>query len=570
MRNPNYYLTIRALMMARFRQDWERIESGDYNKNPEELLQYRRSLRRQAIDGTYVKSFGEKVIANFLFEHDLEYTYERFFKWSDGGSYHPDFTLKYYKIVIEYFGLQGDPDYDVLSDGKRRYWQKNPSWRFLEFSPDILRNEGADAFCAHLKRSLEACGVKCDRLSEDEIWRRIKDRPHTIYRFTRVVVGFIQRCRKRSLSSEQLAEIVQRHSCENEIERQFLDLVQVFYRSYLEKLRASGQEDFDGLMQKAAQLVDAGKTLFHRLSGSGDLKQLRYVFIDEYQDFSDLFYRLISALRAQNPSVQFFCVGDDWQAINGFAGSDLSFYQKFTQYFPAAAILTIATNYRSSPAIVDVSNNLMRGLGTPARAHKQTVDHVQIGDLKSFQSTPEEKEKHQHDTFTPAVLRLVKRATEERKKVVLLSRANTLPWYIHYQQEKYPSDGKTLDRFLKLIHAHLPEASREDVSISTAHSYKGLDKEMVILLDAIPRHYPLLHPDWIFTRVLGDSIEQMIAEERRLFYVALTRAIEQLVILTEGANRSPFLNDLEKHRRLPVLDWSSYLPTESITIKVGN
>lgn len=570
VRNPKYHDAIRALMMARFRRDWERIESGGYDKSPKEMLRYRHSLPREAMDGTYVKSFGEKVIANFLFEHDIQYRYERAFKWWDSSNYRPDFTLEQHNIVIEYFGLQGDPDYDALSDGKRKYWQNKTEWRFLEFFADILRYEGEAAFCDHLKHTLESCGVKCNRLSEDEIWRRIKDRPHTIDRFTKAVVGFIQRCRKQSLNSEQLAEMIRCHPCADGIEQQFLDLVQVFYRGYLERLQTTGEEDFDGLMQKAAQVVSAGQTIFRRQSGTGDLRRLRYVLIDEYQDFSDLFHRLISAIQVQNPQAQFFCVGDDWQAINGFAGSDLSFYQKFTQYFQAASTLKITTNYRSTSTIVRVGNDLMQGLGTPARVYQQTSGKVEIVNLDSFRPTIKEKEEHRSDDFTPAVLRLLRKLIQDGKEVVLLSRKNSLPWPIYDGQKSYASSGKTLDRFLELIRSYLPETSRSAVTISTAHGYKGLEKKVVILLDAVPCCYPLLHPDWIFTRILGDSLEQIIAEERRLFYVALTRAVEQVFIITEGRNRSPFLDDLEQQRNLPRLNWSDYVSTESITVKVGN
>jgi DNA helicase-4 len=113
--NPYYYEKIRALMMAHFREDWERIVLGGYDKSPEEMLLYRRSLPREGLDGTYLKSFGEKAIADFLFEHDIKYKYERNFWWH-GINYRPDFTIENNQgkgIVIEYFGLQGDPDYDA-------------------------------------------------------------------------------------------------------------------------------------------------------------------------------------------------------------------------------------------------------------------------------------------------------------------------------------------------------------------------------------------------------------------------------------------------------------------------
>ena len=131
--------------------------------------------------------------------------------------------------------------------------------------------------------------------------------------------------------------------------------------------------------------------------------------------------------------------------------------------------------------------------------------------------------------------------------------------------------GKSeFDRFLELVRSHFPTELAKKVTISTVHKYKGLQKDVVIVLDAIPRRYPLVHPDWIFTRIFGDSIERVVAEERCLFYVALTRAVEDLFILTEKDNFSPFLEDLEKNIELSRLAWSDYPSTKYITIRVGN
>ena len=584
--DPRHYDKIRSLMMAYFRADWEHII-----RPPEEMLRYRRSLIRESLDGKYVKSFGEKVIANFLFEHDVEYKYERNFPWN-GIPYRPDFTIftgDNRGIVIEYFGLEGDPDYDAMSEEKRNYWRNKPKWRLIELSPNDLRSNGIEGFYTLLKQKLEDCEIPCNRLSEEEIWQRIKD-VRAIDRFTAVVKGFIQRCRKLSLTPEQLSERVNEHDCYSDVEQRFLDLAQVFYKSYLECLQEIGEEDFDGLMQKAAEIVTAGETVFRRKPSSGDLKRIRYVLIDEYQDFSELFHRLVQAIREQNSRARFFCVGDDWQAINGFAGSDLRFFQKFEQFFEDSRELPVATNYRSARAIVDVgnalmkgqgtparvdrrlrllgqlgNNALMKGQGTPARAHKKMTGKVIIADLSTFEPTPQEEEENSGDNLTPAVLRLVNKAINDNKNVVLLSRnnrLNSLPWYVNYKDSK-------LDRFLELLRAHLPDELAEKVTISTTHKYKGLQKDVVVVLDAVPRRYPLIHPNLIFTRIFGDSIERVVDEERRLFYVALTRAAEELFILTEKDSFSPFLEDLEKN--IERLEWSDYPPLEgSITIRVGN
>lgn len=570
-RDPDYYEKIRALMMAHFREDWERIASGGYNKNPEEMLRYRRSLPKESLGGEYLKSFGEKVIADFLFEHNINYKYERNFWWG-GINYRPDFTIENQKIVIEYFGLQGDSDYDAMSEQKRKYWQENPDWHLLEFFPIYLKNGEVEAFCAMLKQSLEDFGITCERLSEEEIWQRIKVR--AIDRFDKAIKGFTQRCRKLSLTPERLVKIADSHSCASDVERRFLELAQTFYKSYLERLQATGEEDFDGLMQKAAQIVASGQTVFRRKSGTGDLKRLRYVFIDEYQDFSGLFYHLIEAVREQNSQTHFFCVGDDWQAINGFAGSDLRFYQNFAQFFQPSRKLNIATNYRSATSIVDIGNTLMQGFGNPARAHKSISGIVEIADLGTFKPTQKELEEHPGDSLTPAVLRLVDKAIKEDKDIVLLSRKNSLPWYVNYGERRSKSRDGALDSFLQKVRSYLPENLRHKVTISTAHKYKGLEKKVVIILDAVPRCYPLIHPDLIFTHVFGDSLKRVVDEERRLFYVALTRAVEHLFILTETNNLSPFLEELKSRKTIPSLNWSDYPPlvgsTQRITVRVGN
>ena len=384
VRDPCYLDEIRTLMMAYFRSDWERIVSGGYDRTPEEMLRYRRSLSRESLDGKYVKSFGEKVIANFLFEHDVKYRYERNFWWK-GVNYRPDFTIftgDNRGVVIEYFGLEGDPDYDDMSEAKRGYWRNKPNWKLLDYSRHDLAVDGEKGLCTRLKQDLERLGIACEQLSEDEIWNRIKDR--AIDELAGVVRGFIQRCRKLSLTSEQLSEMVNNYDCIDDVEQRFLDLAQVFYLSYLEYLQATGEEDFDGLMQKAAEIVAAGETKFRRKSETGDLKRIQYVLIDEYQDFSELFHRLMQALQVQNPGARFFCVGDDWQAIHGFAGADLHFFKEFKHIFQVPRRVHMVTNYRSAKAIVDVGNALMKDEGTPGQAHKTARGKVVIADLAAF------------------------------------------------------------------------------------------------------------------------------------------------------------------------------------------
>ena len=570
---PEFKEQIRKLMLAHFREDWNRIIQGCYDQSKEEFLQFRRSLPLESLRGEYVKSFGEKVIANFLFEHDIAYKYERNFWWS-GINYRPDFTIFQTPksgIIIEYFGLKGDSDYDEMSEQKRAYWDTRDSWTLIEFSPHNIVANGVDSFLELLKERLENQSIPCLRLSEDEIWQRIKDR--AIDKFTDATVGFIGRCRKQSLNPSELRSRIDCYSPLSPVEEAFLNLAHRLYVAYLNRLSATGEEDFDGLMQRAAATISSGQTLFQKKSGSGDLVSLRYVCIDEFQDFSDLFYRLLNSIRKQNPRIELFCVGDDWQAINGFAGSDLRFFENFTNYIGESRQLYISTNYRSSNAIVAIGNALMVGLGKPAIAHKRSAGKVLVSDLNKFEPSKLEKERHPGDNITPAVLRLVGKALADGLAVVMLCRRNALPWFVSYR-DQVVDDSRGLTRYLNLIRSYFPKEFEKRITISTAHKYKGLEKPMVIVLDAVARSYPLIHPDWIFSRIFGDSPEKITKEERRLLYVALTRAIETLVIITDGRNKSPFLEELECRQTLNKINLADYRSVRGATtrllVKVGN
>jgi DNA helicase IV len=72
----------------------------------------------------------------------------------------------------------------------------------------------------------------------------------------------------------------------------------------------------------------------------------------------------------------------------------------------------------------------------------------------------------------------------------------------------------------------------------------------------------------VFSRILGDSLEKVTEEERRLLYVAVTRAVDKLVIFTDGKNKSPFLHDLERAKSLAVINWESYPPVRGATARL--
>lgn len=576
IRSEEYGSRIRDLMLAHFREDWERIVNGRFQLSMDEFLAHRRSLPRESLNGDFVKSFGEKVTANALFEHGVEYKYERNFRWN-GVNYRPDFTIldgANGGVIIEYFGLQGDPDYDEMSNEKRMFWAARDEWKFLEFSPLELAQKGEDGFISGLLDDLQAAGVPCMRRSEEEIWELVKMR--AMDRFTGAMKTFVGRCRKKNLSPDNLEVMIEAHSPCSNAEELFLGVAASVYGSYLQRLASRSKEDFDGLIWRAVSKVRDGQTRFVRNKGKekGNIINLRYVMIDEFQDFSAMFNEFIAAIRSINPGAQFFCVGDDWQAINGFAGSDLQYFTYFSRYFHNHSQCYIRTNYRSSKSVVEVGNALMQGRGPTAQPSRSENGRVWLCKLNEFRPTASEQMRHNGDEITPAILRLVKCFLDEGQKVVILSRRHGLPWYVGYQKEM-GKKTEPLMRFREHLRSFLPEDNHHRIKVSTAHGYKGLEESAIIIIDAVKGSYPLIHPNWVFLRLFGDTIGSIDDEERRLFYVAITRAKESLAIVTEKGSESPYLDDVRREVRINSLKWGALSPIPSldgarIEIRVSN
>jgi DNA helicase-4 len=161
------------------------------------------------------------------------------------------------------------------------------------------------------------------------------------------------------------------------------------------------------------------------------------------------------------------------------------------------------------------------------------------------------------------VLRLVRSFLDRGLDVQMLSRRNGIPWYVNYDKGT-TGVGDALAHFEEHIRSFLPEEDRGRISVSTTHRYKGLEQLAVIVLDAIERSYPLINPNWVFLRIFGDSIGRIEDEERRLFYVAVTRARESLALVTEARAESPYLGEICRQVPVDLLQWDRLAPVPSL------
>lgn len=552
--------------------------------------QFIRNSRYQTLKGDYVRSIPEKIIADFLFEHGIKYKYERHFylnkvdrghhglspeefvaysKIPNGkGETVPDFHLEDYDIIWEHWAITGREtlaekinfikevgDYDTYKrtmDWKRAFWNK---WRhkltikqpnkfdfksvkkLIETDPTFFENGSREGYENQLKILLESNGIKCIKRSEDEImrdvWKRVRDK------FTKQMCQFIDKYQQIFLESSD-DFIAEANSIDDGREKSFLRLGYLVYNDYV-KILANGSPDysefeeykldFNQCLNFAAKKIDSGEY-------DHSILQLKWILIDEYQDFSELFYNLIKAILSRNPKIKCFCVGDDWQAINRFAGSDLKFFLDFKNYFPESAAFNIGTNYRCENHIVYNAGQFMarEGIkGTPQRGFlKDTgtfleipIDNVKFDeDIGEYEWLVSEggpwEQSDRIDRLT--VQAYMKKCSSiinanPGKKIMILNRKSNFL-------------GKKLDEIERILkHPKLCKEKSPEIYVKTVHRSKGEEADIVILTEVDENSFPIYHPDSNLFNVFGENEFTIMEDEARLYYVALTRAKHSIFIL---------------------------------------
>lgn len=298
-----------------------------------------------------------------------------------------------------------------------------------------------------------------------------------------------------------------------------LQILYNVFAKYQEELRDRGLVNFNQMVARAANELKGKNTPY------------KYILVDEYQDFSLLFLNLILALRRTCPEAKLLAVGDDWQAINRFAGSDVEYFLHFSKYFPEDnARLFIPTNYRSGKMIVKNANYFM------SRALKDYKGCKSGGKKKAriYVRDIQKNKTHQTDdlpllleNYLHTALEIIQKNRD--KSIMILHRNNDLS-FRGYNLDSF----ETMLKNLVIKNQLMSKADAERlISTSTIHKSKGLEADIVILLEIDAEKFPGKDKtDGLYT-IFGDTKKNQFYDEARLFYVALTRPREKLYILSK-------------------------------------
>lgn len=521
---PSY----RKLMIKHFETDWlELLRVQTSGTNPELAAEYARSPR-VTLAGHSVKSRGEKLIADFLFKRDINYWYEEPTPLDNTVTY-PDFTIyskgEKPKLIIEFFGIEGVLTYNQNSKRKEREYSERKIPILSLLPEDIATGEFKQKITDFL---LENNYSRKDvtELSTEALWEKIQVRGKT--QFNKAVLSFINRSYQQFLSPDDLEKQLP-HSLTgvllDENVQQFSSLSSKIFRQYLYLLAQQKKTDFYLVLQNATALLRKGVRTIKGTDKVRNLERITHIFVDEFQDFSLLFQELVDQLLiAAKEAPSLIAVGDSWQSINSFMGSDESIINNFLQRYPKSKELTLLKNHRSKSDIVVLGNQVMvTAFGDPS------VPAVsQAAEIKHFANPDFKEDPIEHVKLgNPALarlLRLITYALEHCEDVVILLR---------FKKLKFMSGGNfelDVSNVLAQIEHIFGKQFASKIRFSTVHAFKGKEADAVILWDSNESVYPFVHNNWIFDSFFGVNREAIVREERRLFYVGVTRAKSMLIV----------------------------------------
>lgn len=481
------------------------------------------------LNGEVVKSRGEQFIANWLFYNGVKYEYETAYRVETADAQHrqyqPDFYLPEIDAYLEHWAVdekgEPPPEFHGYKDGmawKRQLHTTNGT-TFLETTMADLWNGRAFRYLA---QELTRLGIKLDPNPDREGKGR---KPIENPRLARTFRTFLTHAKSNRLSVATLkqrleAGVAGRFRFRHQM---FLELFDKIGAAWEARLRSEKCIDFEDMLGQATDCIESGRWQ----------SPYELVMVDEFQDVSQARARLVASL-LNAPGRCLFAVGDDWQSINRFAGSDLAVMTDFEAKFGKAVTLKLETTFRCPQSLCDISSSFVQK--NPKQLRK-----------KIRSSKP--------DVAQP--IRII-RVNEEAKIEAAIAK-RVLELATEHSTPGKPLRIYVLGRYRK-EREHLPSGSvdgRVQVEFVTAHSSKGLEADHVIVPRMTSENLgfpsrveddPVLH----LAMPGGDSFED--AEERRLFYVALTRAKTSVTLITLAHKESPFIAELVKDYDLQVVD----------------
>nr|WP_234893667.1 UvrD-helicase domain-containing protein [Agrobacterium vitis] len=479
--------------------------------------------------GTYVKSLQEQTIVNWLWLDSVEFEYERQIPIEETNGeirhVHPDFHYPASNTIHEHLAINADgsspfENYVTHAEHKLAAYRKA--------GIDVFQTTSAQARDGSLITALEAeitkRGIPLEQKSYATIVKALE--PVVIKHYHKLIAVCIKHIRASHLTLDMLLERAKSLHDRTRAQK-FAQAIWKITESYSRKLEEANRIDFDSMIANATRLVETNQ---YRSPYS-------LILVDEFQDISEPRANLIKALKHQKSFTKIFAVGDDWQSIYRFAGSDISIFTQFEANFGTSWHGRLEQTYRCNQLIAETAAGFVQRnsaqLKKSVRSTRPAIPRsIRVIPISGEGSKPDfgkacRQLLQRLDTFLGVISGQWRTEGREKLKVMVLWRYNQLD----------PFRGAP------------PKFEHIEVSGLSFHRAKGLEADYTILLDVSEGDYGVpsrIEDDELLNLVMPRPETFEFAEERRLFYVALTRASRGVFLLTNGREPSRYIRELSE------------------------
>lgn len=490
-----------------YKSEFEFDTFGDY-------IRYLRQYDLRSLKGDRVKSFEECYIANFLFVNGIDYLYEADYEIrtvdENYRQYKPDFYLPKYKIYIEHFGINRERK-PAPYIPERKYIEEM-NWKIdthtlnkTKLIQTFSYEQKEGKLLINIEKKLRENNVTFSPIPSDLIFSKLNSLGKTA-QLPQLLCNFLNLYKA---SGKNIQEIQSEVDPEDTRTRAFLKIFSAVYDDYTSHLRKAGEIDFNDMLNNATKYINERKYV----------SNFKYILVDEFQDISQSRYLFLKALADQNES-KLFCVGDDWQSIYRFTGSDISIMVDFQKRFEFSEILPLQETFRFNDKICDFSTRFI--LQNPIQIKKKITSRI----LNEKPAVSVIRAKT--DVALKDIISNISMKNEKTETVLVIGRYKRL-------EQEYLGNFPRKSRYLS-------------IEYKTAHSSKGLEADYVIVLglNGGKLGFPCqITDDSVLNLVLAKKEPFPNAEERRLFYVAVTRAKKHVYLIDDPAiNISSFTHEI--------------------------